>query len=100
MGVSARVSEGVYGNDIAVKPDLQPPLSAAYWVVCFAEWLSEVGITGAAPDQQLDTLGHASQYVLGWRVCVCVGWFRATRRPEPLQFSHQNHVETEYPALC
>lgn len=30
MGLSVRVCECVYGNDIAVKPDLQSPLSPAY----------------------------------------------------------------------
>ena len=74
MGLCVRVCESVYGNDIAVKPDLQSPLPPAYWVVCFAEWLLEVGIIEISLDGQLDTLENASQYILGWsvRVCVCV----------------------------
>ena len=68
--VCVHVCEWVYGNDIAVKPDLQSPLSQAYWVVCFAEWLLEVGIIEISLDGQLDTLENASQYILGWSVCV------------------------------
>lgn len=65
MGLCVRVCECVYGNDIAVKPDLQSPLPPSYWVVCFAEWLLEVGIIEIFLDGQLDTLGNASQYIVG-----------------------------------
>ena len=70
MGLHVRVCESVYGNDIAVKPDLQSPLPPSYWVVCFAEWLFEVGIIEISLDGQLDTLENASQYILDWSVCV------------------------------
>lgn len=70
MGVSVRVCGCVYGNDIAVKPDPQSPLSPAYWVVCFAEWLLEVGIIEISLDGQLDTLENASQYIGCWSVRV------------------------------
>lgn len=74
MGLCVRVSECVYCNDIAVKPDLQSPLPPAYWVVCFAEWLLEVGIIEILLDGQLDTLENASQYIFWAEVClfVCV----------------------------
>lgn len=91
MELCAPVCESVYGNDIAVKPDLQSPLPPAYWVVCFAEWLSEVGIIEILLDGQLDTLENASQYILDWSVCVVQ--LRSTERQEKkkikcLQFSH------------
>lgn len=61
----------VCGNDIAVKPDLQSPLPPAYWVVCFAEWLFELGIIEVLLDGQLDPSKYASQYFFG-RSCNCV----------------------------
>lgn len=66
----------VCGNDIAVKSDLQSPLAPAYWVVCFAEWLFDVGIIEMLLDGQLDTLINVAQYFLwgvwggGWSVYV------------------------------
>lgn len=62
----------VCGNDIAVKSDLQSPLAPAYWVVCFAEWLFDVGVIEILLDGQLDTLLNATQNVF-WEVDkVCV----------------------------
>lgn len=57
IGAGASVlCAGVYGNDIAVKPDLRSPLPPAYWVVCFAECLLKVAIIEILLDGQLDAL--------------------------------------------
>lgn len=105
MGLWECVCACVYGNDIAVKPDLQSPLPPAYWVVCFAEWLLEVGIIEISLDGQLDTLENATQYIWDWSVyvCACVyvcgqveGHLETEKRVCSLLI--KTHVETKYPS--
>lgn len=94
------VWESAYGNDIAVKSDPQSPLPPAYWVVCFAEWLSEVGVIEISPDGQLDTLGNASQYISGWSVCGPIERCPETekRAKASAGSSPKTQEEKEYPA--